>query len=60
MKGLWYEGGSRQGLCEPGVLKDCVSVCPQDAGLESGVGGCHSFKEEKKSNGKYAEELWWG
>lgn len=57
MKGLGLEGGSSQGVSDSEALKN-LSVCAlkvQDwkAGWRN-----DSFKEEEKSNRKYAEELW--
>lgn len=43
MEGLWFEGGNRQGVCELGALKDCVSMRPQGARAGKQYGGMTQF-----------------
>lgn len=60
---MWRVSDLKEGagkVCVSQGTKELLSPCAlkvQD--LASMMGGWRSFKEEKNSNGKYAEELWW-
>lgn len=57
MKGLRLEGGSSQGVSDSEALKN-LSVCALKVQDWKAGWWNDSFKEEEKSNRKYAEELW--